>query len=139
MTMVKKFHGRPARFILDEGTPPREVLESGLIAGMSVVGVRFRDGEMFVPEVLLSAQAMQKAMEILRPLLGEGAEARVGKVVISTVYDFALFRSSFGIRSISKTAFRASATFFKVLMLQRPSFSNLEITGTEAKKHQYGK
>ncbi len=70
---------------LDEGTPPREVLESGLIAGMSVVGVRFRDGEMFVPEVLLSGRAMQKAMEILRPLLGEGAEARVGKVVIGTV------------------------------------------------------
>lgn len=70
---------------LDEGTPPREVLESGLIAGMSVVGVRFREGEMFVPEVLLSGRAMQKAMEILRPFLGEGAEARVGKVVIGTV------------------------------------------------------
>lgn len=70
---------------LDEGTPPREVLESGLIAGMSVVGVRFREGEMFVPEVLLSGRAMQKAMEILSPFLGEGAEARVGKVVIGTV------------------------------------------------------
>ena len=74
-----------AQRAIDEGTPPREVLESGLIAGMSVVGVRFRDGEMFVPEVLLSARAMQKATEILRPLLGEQAELRVGKVVIGTV------------------------------------------------------
>lgn len=70
---------------LDEGTPPREVLESGLIAGMSVVGVRFRDGEMFIPEVLLSASAMKKAMETLRPLLGEEGGVEIGKVVIGTV------------------------------------------------------
>lgn len=71
--------------LLAEGISAKEVLESGLIAGMNVVGQRFRDEEMFIPEVLLSASAMKKAMETLRPLLGEEGGVEIGKVVIGTV------------------------------------------------------
>src|SRR5438309_6561232 len=60
-------------------------LDDGLVAGMKIVGIDFRDGILFVPEVLLAANAMKAGMEILRPLLAETGAEPVGKVVIGTV------------------------------------------------------
>lgn len=70
---------------LDEGIPASEILENGLLAGMNVIGQRFKAGEVFVPEVLLSARAMTRGIETLRPLLvADGVEEK-GTVVIGTV------------------------------------------------------
>ncbi len=70
---------------LRRGETPYEVLTQGLVAGMDVVGVDFRDGILFVPEVLMAANAMKAGMEVLRPLLAETGAPVVGKMVIGTV------------------------------------------------------
>jgi 5-methyltetrahydrofolate--homocysteine methyltransferase len=70
---------------LDSGNPAKDILNQGLIAGMDVVGERMESGDMFIPEVLMAAQAMGGAVEILKPLLGEDASAAKGRVVIGTV------------------------------------------------------
>lgn len=70
---------------LARGYSPQDVLAKGLVAGMDIVGVDFRDGILFVPEVLMAANAMKAGMEILRPLLAETGAARIGKMVIGTV------------------------------------------------------
>ena len=70
---------------LDQGIPAGEILSEGLIAGMDIVGERMETGEMFIPEVLMSAQAMGEAVEILKPLLAEGETSTAGRVVIGTV------------------------------------------------------
>jgi len=70
---------------LDEGLTPVEVLNDGLTVGMDRVGVDFRDGELFVPEVLIAARAMHAGMNVLRPLLTEGDVPSAGKVVMGTV------------------------------------------------------
>ncbi len=70
---------------LAEGLTPEEVLKGGLLAGMDQVGVDFRDGELFVPEVLIAARAMHAGMNILRPLLAEDDVLLAGKVVMGTV------------------------------------------------------
>jgi 5-methyltetrahydrofolate--homocysteine methyltransferase len=68
------------------GQTPGEILQRGLVAGMDIVGEDFRDGILFVPEVLLAAKAMKGAMEVLRPLLTEAKDVqRQGTVVIGTV------------------------------------------------------
>jgi 5-methyltetrahydrofolate--homocysteine methyltransferase len=64
---------------------PYDVLTQGLVAGMDIVGVDFRDGILFVPEVLMAANAMKAGMALLRPLLAETGAPRVGKMVIGTV------------------------------------------------------
>jgi corrinoid protein of di/trimethylamine methyltransferase len=70
---------------LDEGIPAGEILENGLLAGMNEIGRKFKNGEVFVPEVLLSARAMTRGIETLRPLLvADGVEEK-GTVVIGTV------------------------------------------------------
>ncbi|HUL84208.1 MAG TPA: B12-binding domain-containing protein [Actinomycetota bacterium] len=71
--------------LLGRGWPAERVLNDALVEGMRIVGIDFRDGILFVPEVLLAANAMKAGMEILRPLLAETGVARVGKVVIGTV------------------------------------------------------
>ena len=73
------------RILLERGHPPDRVLEEALVAGMTIVGIDFRDGILFVPEVLLSANAMKGGMEILRPLLTETGAQSIGKMVIGTV------------------------------------------------------
>jgi corrinoid protein of di/trimethylamine methyltransferase len=73
------------REALSRGFSPQEVLGLGLVAGMDIVGVDFRDGILFVPEVLMSANAMKAGMEILRPLLVETGAPRIGTMVIGTV------------------------------------------------------
>jgi 5-methyltetrahydrofolate--homocysteine methyltransferase len=70
---------------LDIKAVPREILDKGLLAGMDVVGKRFKAGDMFIPEVLLCARCMHAAMDILRPFLSEGDAAGVGTYVIGTV------------------------------------------------------
>src|SRR6187431_2805369 len=71
--------------LLDRGWGPERVLNDALVEGMRIVGIDFRDGILFVPEVLLSANAMKAGMEILRPLLAETGAEPIGKVVIGTV------------------------------------------------------
>ena len=71
--------------LLDRGWSPEKVLNDALVEGMRIVGIDFRDGILFVPEVLLSANSMKAGMEILRPLLAETGAEPIGKVVIGTV------------------------------------------------------
>jgi methylmalonyl-CoA mutase cobalamin-binding domain/chain len=71
--------------LLDRGWGPDKVLNDALVEGMRIVGIDFRDGILFVPEVLLAANAMKGGMEILRPLLAETGAEPIGKVVIGTV------------------------------------------------------
>jgi methylmalonyl-CoA mutase cobalamin-binding domain/chain len=73
------------RILLKRGWNPERVLADALVEGMRIVGVDFRDGILFVPEVLLSANAMKGGMEILRPLLAERGAEPIGKMVIGTV------------------------------------------------------
>jgi len=70
---------------LKQGLSPKEILDNGLIVGMDEVGARFKRGDMFVPEVLMSADSMASGMEILRPLLVESGVEMLGKVVMGTV------------------------------------------------------
>jgi 5-methyltetrahydrofolate--homocysteine methyltransferase len=70
---------------LDDGLPPQQVLEGGLIKGMDRVGVDFKNGDLFVPEVLIAARAMDAGMKVLRPLLVENDVPFVGKFVVGTV------------------------------------------------------
>ncbi|WP_225029587.1 corrinoid protein [Xinfangfangia pollutisoli] len=71
--------------LLERGWTPYDVLTKALVAGMKIVGDDFRDGILFVPEVLLSANAMKAGMFILKPLLAETGAPRMGKMVIGTV------------------------------------------------------
>src|SRR5215211_6719203 len=71
--------------LLERGWAPYRVLTEALVEGMRIVGIDFRDGILFVPEVLLAANSMKAGMEILRPLLAETGVERIGKVVIGTV------------------------------------------------------
>ena len=71
--------------LLDRGWAPYDVLTKALVGGMTIVGQDFRDGILFVPEVLLAANAMKAGMAILKPLLAETGAPRMGKMVIGTV------------------------------------------------------
>ncbi|CAN5299327.1 cobalamin-binding protein [soil metagenome] len=71
--------------LLERGWSPDRVLNNSLVEGIRIMGTDFRDGILFVPEVLLAANAMKAGMGILRPLLAETGAERVGKVVIGTV------------------------------------------------------
>ena len=70
---------------LDEGVAPQTILTEGLLPGMDRVGVKFRDNEIFVPEVLVAARAMGAGTELLKPLLAEGEGSSLGTAVIGTV------------------------------------------------------
>ncbi len=70
---------------IDQGISAKEILEDGLLAGMSVIGEKFKNNEVFVPEVLVAARAMNMGTALLKPLLsGDGVEAQ-GKVVLGTI------------------------------------------------------
>ncbi|MET0696274.1 MAG: B12-binding domain-containing protein, partial [Acidimicrobiia bacterium] len=71
--------------LLSRGWDAQRVLNDALVEGMRIVGIDFRDGILFVPEVLLAANAMKAGMEVLRPLLAETGAQTIGKVVIGTV------------------------------------------------------
>ncbi len=70
---------------LAEGLAAAEILNQGLIAGMDIVGDKMENGDMFIPEVLMSAQAMSACVDILKPLLGEGEGTQSANVIIGTV------------------------------------------------------
>ena len=70
---------------LDEGWVPKDILDHGLVVGMNEVGARFKAGDMYVPEVLMSAEAMQAGLKILRPLLVSSGAQLIGKIVLGTV------------------------------------------------------
>jgi len=71
--------------LLERKWTPYDVLTKALVEGMRIVGVDFRDGILFVPEVLMAANAMKKGMDVLRPLLAETGAPKMGKMVIGTV------------------------------------------------------
>ena len=70
---------------LGEGMAPKQVLDEGLIAGMDVVGSRFKKNEIYIPEVLIAARAMKMAMEVLEPELVKAGVEPIGKLLIGTV------------------------------------------------------
>jgi 5-methyltetrahydrofolate--homocysteine methyltransferase len=72
--------------LVDAGVTPKQILDEGLIAGMSVAGEKFKNGEYFVPEILVAARAMKASMEILRPLLVATDVQPIGTMVIGTVH-----------------------------------------------------
>jgi len=73
------------QILLDRGWSATRVLQEALVGGMAIVGVDFRDGTLFVPEVLMSAKAMKAGMELLKPVLSASGVEPIGKVVIGTV------------------------------------------------------
>jgi len=73
------------QILLDRDWTPDRVLNDALVSGMNIVGIDFRDGILFVPEVLMAANAMKAGMAILRPLLAETGAEPIGKAVIGTV------------------------------------------------------
>jgi 5-methyltetrahydrofolate--homocysteine methyltransferase len=70
---------------LQEGTAPKQVLDEGLIAGMDIVGARFKNNEVYIPEVLIAARAMKMAMEVLEPELVKAGVKPIGKFLVGTV------------------------------------------------------
>ncbi len=77
--------GRLTKQALDDGLDPLEVLNTGLIPGMDEVGRRFKEGEMYVPDVLIAARAMRAGMDVLRPLLSQSEVPSLGTVVLGTI------------------------------------------------------
>jgi len=70
---------------IDEGIPAQKILEEGLLAGMDIIGEKFKNNEVFVPEVLVSARAMNMGANLLKPLLAADGQKASGKVCIGTV------------------------------------------------------
>lgn len=73
------------RQAIDEGLEPEEIIKQGLIKGMNFVGAQFKAGEMYVPEVMMSARAMSAGMELIKPLYTGGDIPSAGKTLIGTV------------------------------------------------------
>jgi 5-methyltetrahydrofolate--homocysteine methyltransferase len=87
-TIIQGDHARAAALTqaaIAEGMAPKAILDDGLIAGMTVVGDRFREHEIFLPDVLLAARAMYAGMDLLKPLLIREGIPAIGTVVIGTV------------------------------------------------------
>ncbi len=72
---------------LDEGDAPIDILNKGMIDAMAVVGEKFKNNEIFVPEMLVAAKAMKKGVEVLKPHLAGDNSAKLGKMVMGTVHD----------------------------------------------------
>ena len=70
---------------LDAGIAPMDILNQGLIDAMGVIGEKFKNNEIFVPEMLVAARAMKKGVEVVKPYLGDGSAATKGKMIIGTV------------------------------------------------------
>ncbi len=77
--------GKLAQEALDDGSTPDDVMNNGLFAGMEVVSKRFKEQDMFIPEVLRSAKAMHAGLDVLKPVLTESSRSGAGTVVIATV------------------------------------------------------
>lgn len=70
---------------IEQGLNPKDILDNGLVIGMDEVGVRFKRGDMFVPEVLMSADAMSAGLEVIKPLLAASGAKLAGKILMGTV------------------------------------------------------
>ena len=70
---------------LDQGEPAETILKNGLISGMDRIGVRFKNNEIYIPEVLIAARAMHAGMAVLKPILSKSSTASPGKVIVGTV------------------------------------------------------
>lgn len=70
---------------LDEGAAPKEILDNGLIGGMNIIGKRFKNNEVYVPEVLIAARAMNKGMDVLKPILVASGIKPIAKIAVGTV------------------------------------------------------
>ena len=73
------------RKALSDGTAPQKIINDGLIAGMNIVGERFKNGEFFIPEVMMSARSMHNGLAIVKPLLSKSEQSSKGTIVICTV------------------------------------------------------
>ncbi|MCP4492271.1 MAG: cobalamin-binding protein [Gammaproteobacteria bacterium] len=82
---LKEEVAEATEILLERGWSANKILNDVLVTGMNIVGIDFRDGILFVPEVLMSANSMKAGMEILKPLLSESDEPTAGKMVIGTV------------------------------------------------------
>ena len=80
-----KLVGAAVQAALDEGADPVTILNEGMIKTMGIVGDKFKNGEIFVPEMLVAARAMKKGVEVLKPHLASGSTGALGKVIIATV------------------------------------------------------
>lgn len=80
-----KLIGKAVEEALEEGCDPADILNQGMIDAMTVVGERFKNNEIFVPEMLVAARAMKKGVEVLKPHLASGSTEAAGKVIIATV------------------------------------------------------
>ncbi|MDC7287723.1 corrinoid protein [Blautia schinkii] len=80
-----KLVGKAVQEAIDEGCEPTAILNEGMIDAMAVVGERFKNNEIFVPEMLVAARAMKKGVEVLKPYLATGATGALGKLIIATV------------------------------------------------------
>ena len=80
-----KVVGAAVQEALDAGCDPNEILNEGMIKAMDTVGEKFKNGEIFVPEMLVAARAMKKGVEVLKPHLATGAAGAAGKAIIGTV------------------------------------------------------
>jgi 5-methyltetrahydrofolate--homocysteine methyltransferase len=80
-----KLVGAAVQEALDAGCDPMAILNDGMINTMSIVGDKFKSGEIFVPEMLVAARAMKKGVEVLKPHLASGSTGALGKVIIATV------------------------------------------------------
>lgn len=80
-----KLVGKAVQEAIDEGCDPNAILNEGMIDAMAIVGERFKNNEIFVPEMLVAARAMKKGVEVLKPHLASGSTGALGKVIIATV------------------------------------------------------
>ena len=117
------------QILLDRGWAAKKVLDEALVGGMNIVGVDFRDGILFVPEVLMAANAMKAGMAILQPILSASGAEPVGKLVIGTVKgDIHDIGKNLGGRMMEGAGFEVSdrginteaQTYIGALMEQRP-------------------
>lgn len=77
--------GELVKEALKQGISPKDILQGGLIAGMDIIGMKFKNNEVYVPEVLIAARAMHAGMDVLKPVLSESGVEPIGKVIIGTV------------------------------------------------------
>ena len=114
---------------LTEDIKAADILNNGLISGMDIIGEKMKNGDMFIPEVLMAARAMGLAIEILQPLLGEDDKAAKGKVLIGTVkgdlHDIGknlvtMMLESAGLAVIDLGVDVSSETFIKAIEEEKP-------------------
>ena len=119
---------------LTQGLSPEAILREGLIGGMNVVGERFKQGELFVPEVLLAARAMQAGMNILQPHLMKGGIKPLGRIILGTVkgdlHDIgknlvAMIAEASGFKVVDIGVDVPSETFLDAIQTYEPEFVGL--------------